>query len=53
MPSAGGDFDYLQRAYGQRAAFSFAFYNFFVGKSGSQAIIASNNNNNNNNNNNK
>lgn len=40
MPSAGGDFDYLQRAYGERMAFSFAFFNFFVSKTGSQAIIA-------------
>ena len=40
MPSAGGDFDYLKRAYGEQAAFSFAWYNFFVGKTGSQAIIA-------------
>lgn len=40
MPSAGGDFDYLKSAYGERLAFSFAWYNFFVGKTGSQAIIA-------------
>jgi amino acid transporter len=40
MPSAGGDFDYLKRAYGERVAFSFAWYNFFVGKTGAQAIIA-------------
>ncbi|KAJ1399602.1 amino acid/polyamine transporter I [Ochromonadaceae sp. CCMP2298] len=40
MPSAGGDFDYLKRAYGDRMAFAFAWYNFFVGKTGSQAIIA-------------
>lgn len=40
MPSAGGDYDYLQRAYGDRAAFSFAWFNFFVAKTGSQAIIA-------------
>ena len=40
MPTAGGDFDYLNRAFGERAAFSFAWYNFFIGKSGSQAIIA-------------
>eukprot|EP01035_Chromulina_nebulosa_P041904 gene41904-56746_t len=40
MPTAGGDFDYLRRAFGDRVAFSFAWYNFFVGKSGSQAIIA-------------
>jgi amino acid transporter len=40
MPSAGGDFDYLSRAYGTRVGFSFAWFNFFVGKTGSQAIIA-------------
>lgn len=40
MPTAGGDFDYLNRAYGERAAFAFAWYNFFIGKTGSQAIIA-------------
>lgn len=40
IPSAGGDFDYLQRAYGERMAFSFAWFNFFVSKTGSQAIIA-------------
>lgn len=40
MPSAGGDFDYLTRAYGERMGFSFAWFNFFVGKTGSQAIIA-------------
>jgi solute carrier family 7 (L-type amino acid transporter), member 9/15 len=40
MPSAGGDFDYLERAFGERMAFAFAWFNFFVGKTGSQAIIA-------------
>jgi amino acid transporter len=40
MPSAGGDFDYLTRAYGDRMGFSFAWFNFFVSKTGSQAIIA-------------
>ncbi len=40
MPSAGGDFDYITKAYGESAGFSFAWYNFFVGKTGSQAIIA-------------
>jgi amino acid transporter len=40
MPSAGGDFDYLRRAYGERVAFTFAWFNFFVSKTGSQAIIA-------------
>lgn len=40
IPTAGGDFDYLQRAYGDGAAFAFAWFNFWVGKPGSQAIIA-------------
>lgn len=40
MPSAGGDFDYITRAYGNAFGFSFAWYNFFIGKTGSQAIIA-------------
>jgi amino acid transporter len=40
MPSAGGDFDYLIRAYGDRVAFTFAWFNIFVSKTGSQAIIA-------------
>ena len=40
LPSAGGDYDYLQRAYGDRVAFSFAWFNFFISKPGSQAIIA-------------
>jgi len=40
MPSAGGDFVYLKRAFGERVAFTFAWYNIFVGKPGSQAIIA-------------
>eukprot|EP01038_Epipyxis_sp_PR26KG_P007876 gene7876-10692_t len=40
IPSAGGDFDYLKRAYGERVAFSFAWFNFFVSKTGSQAIIS-------------
>jgi amino acid transporter len=40
MPSAGGDYDYLLRAFGDETAFSFAWYNFFVGKTGAQAIIA-------------
>ena len=33
---AGGDFDYLGRAYGSQAAFSFAWFNFFISKTGSQ-----------------
>lgn len=40
MPSAGGDFEYLRNVYGERAAFSFAWFNFFIAKPGSQAIIA-------------
>ncbi len=39
-PSAGGDFEYLNQSYGQRMAFSFAWFNFFISKPGSQAIIA-------------
>jgi amino acid transporter len=39
-PKAGGDFEYLSQAYGERAAFSFAWYYFFISKPGSQAIIA-------------
>ena len=40
LPDAGGDFAYLKRAYGEVAAFSFAWCNFWIGKTGSQAIIA-------------
>ena len=40
IPTAGGDFDYLKRAYGDKAAFAFAWFNFWVSKPGSQAIIA-------------
>lgn len=40
IPTTGGDYDYLMRAYGSQAAFSFAWFNFFVSKTGSQAIIA-------------
>lgn len=40
FPTAGGDYDYLQKAFGDRAAFSFAWFNFFISKPGSQAIIA-------------
>ena len=40
MPSAGGDFSFLKRAYGDNAAFIFAWYNFWISKTGSQAIIA-------------
>ena len=40
MPTAGGDTDYLRRAYGERAGFAFAWFFFFVSKTGGQAIIA-------------
>jgi amino acid transporter len=40
MPSAGADFTFLERAYGSYAAFSFAWFNFWISKTGSQAIIA-------------
>jgi len=40
IPSAGGDFAYIQRAYGDDAAFCFAWYIFWVGKTGSQAIVS-------------
>jgi amino acid transporter len=40
MPNAGGDFEYLKRAYGERAGFAFAWFNFWISKTGSQAIIA-------------
>ena len=40
MPSAGGDFSFIRRAYGDDMAFVFAWYNFWVSKTGSQAIIA-------------
>ena len=39
MPDAGGDFEYLRRAYGERASFAFAWFNFWISKTGSQAII--------------
>lgn len=42
IPSAAGDYAYILRAYpyGEYISFSFAFFNFFVSKPGSQAIIA-------------
>ena len=40
IPDSGGDFAFLQRAYGDAVAFCFAWYNFWVGKTGSQAIIS-------------
>mmetsp|Transcript_23192 Transcript_23192/g.34018 ORF Transcript_23192/g.34018 Transcript_23192/m.34018 type:complete len:491 (-) Transcript_23192:227-1699(-) len=40
LPTTGGDFVYLRRAYGKTAAFSFVWFNFWVAQPGSQAIIA-------------
>jgi len=40
MPTAGGDYEYLKRAYGEWASFSFGWYFFWIAKPGSQAIIA-------------
>lgn len=40
MPNAGGDYEYLHRTYGNRAAFAFSWFNFFIAKPGSHAIIA-------------
>ena len=40
MPSTGGDFDYLRAAYGEPAAFSYAWFLFWISKPGSIAIIA-------------
>lgn len=40
FPSCGGDYDFLRHAYGPRTAFSFAWFNFWISKPGSQAIIA-------------
>lgn len=40
IPTTGGDYIYLGRAYGETAAFSFSWYYFWVAKPGSQAIIA-------------
>ena len=39
-PNAGGDYSYLQAAYGDRSAFSFAWFALLISKTGSQAIIA-------------
>lgn len=39
-PSAGGDYEYLTRAYGKPIGFSFIWYYFWISKPGSQAIIA-------------
>ncbi len=40
LPHAGGDFHYINRAYGERTAFAFAWFNFWISKTGSQSIIA-------------
>jgi len=40
MPHAGGDFEYLKRAYGERASFAFAWFNFWISKCASIAIIS-------------
>lgn len=40
MPSTGGDFDYLNKAYGQSTAFAFAWFYFWISKTGSLAIIS-------------
>lgn len=40
MPSTGGDFNYLYKAYGDYAAFSFTWFYFWISKPGSQAIVA-------------
>jgi amino acid transporter len=40
FPSAGGDYEYLSQAYGEYMAFSFAWFYFFISKTGSCAIIA-------------
>lgn len=39
-PSAGGDYEYLVRAYGNHIGFTFIWYYFWISKPGSQAIIA-------------
>lgn len=40
FPNGGGDYHYLSNAFGKKYGFIFAWYNFFIGKAGSQAIIA-------------
>jgi len=40
MPHAGGDFEYLKRAYGERTSFAFAWFNFWISKCASIAIIS-------------
>lgn len=40
MPNTGGDIEYLKRAYGKSASFSFSWFLFWISKPGSQAIIS-------------
>lgn len=40
MPSAGGEYDYIQRAYGKAASFVCAWYYFWVKQPSSVAIVA-------------
>ncbi len=40
IPSSGADFSYLTEAYGEYIGFSFAWFMFFISKTGSQAILA-------------
>jgi len=39
LPQAGGEYVYLRRSYGEAAAFAFGWTRFFVGGSGSIAIL--------------
>jgi APA family basic amino acid/polyamine antiporter len=39
LPQAGGEYVYLRRSYGEAAAFAFGWMRFFVGGSGSIAIL--------------
>jgi len=39
LPQAGGEYVYLRRSYGEAAAFAFGWARFFVGGSGSIAIL--------------
>jgi amino acid transporter len=40
MPSSGGDYEYLLKVYGKSTAFSFAWFYFWIAKTGGQAIIS-------------
>mmetsp|Transcript_22246 Transcript_22246/g.37703 ORF Transcript_22246/g.37703 Transcript_22246/m.37703 type:complete len:500 (-) Transcript_22246:235-1734(-) len=40
MPSSGGDYEYLLTVYGKPTAFSFAWFYFWIAKTGGQAIIS-------------